>query len=98
VIRELVHFKLQLGPETDRFREAQRAVISAMERIGVQPGTAWFPLTGDDRWVVMEREFDSLAVYEKDDAAFHGDKEFMRLWREMEGHAETMRVELWQGS
>ena len=46
--------------------------------------------------VLFEREFDSLAAYEVDDAAFHGGEEFMALWRRMESCAESMETTLWQ--
>ena len=45
---------------------------------------------------MVEREFESLAAYEADDAAFHGGEEFMALWRLMESFAESMEVMLWQ--
>ena len=66
-----------------------------MSASGVEPGIPWSQLTGG-REVVVEREFDSLAQYETDDAAFHRGEEFMALWRRMESAAISMTVELWQ--
>jgi hypothetical protein len=53
-------------------------------------------MTGPARTVIVEREFESLAADEADDAWFHDFKEFMRLWRAMEGTLRAMRVEVWQ--
>ena len=46
----------------------------------------------------MEREFDTLASYEADDAAFHGGEEFIALWRKLESTAESMEAEIWKTS
>ena len=46
----------------------------------------------------MEREFDTLASYEADDAAFHGGGEFIALWRKLESTAESMEAEIWKTS
>lgn len=54
-------------------------------------------MTGDGRVVILEREFPSLAAYEADDDAFHGDADLMAAWRAMEALARSMRVELWDG-
>lgn len=96
-VREYVIFRLRLGAETDAFKDAFLKVRAAMREIGVEPGRTWGPLTGEAREIILEREFESLAAYEADDAAFHGDPEFMALWRRMESHAASMRVELWEG-
>jgi len=96
VIRELIHFELRLGPDTDRFRALFRQVWERMERAGVVPGAVWTNLTGDARYFIVERTFSSLAQYEQDDGAFHGDAELMSVWREMEGCLVSMRVDLWQ--
>jgi hypothetical protein len=96
VIRELIHFELRLGPDTDRFRALFRQVRERMERAGVVPGAVWTNLTGDARYFIVERTFSSLAQYEQDDGAFHSDAELMSIWREMEGCLVSMRVDLWQ--
>jgi hypothetical protein len=97
MIRELILFELRLGSETDRFKARLRDVQASMRRLGVEPGRNWWNVTGQARWLVVEREFPSMAAYEKDDQAFHGDDEFMTQWRAMEECAASMRVELWQG-
>lgn len=95
MVKEVVRFKLPLGSRTDEFVALLREVTAAMAELGVNPGVRWDPLSGV-REVVIEREFASLAQYEADDAAFHGGKEFMAMWRRMEACAESMTVELWQ--
>jgi len=46
----------------------------------------------------VEREFDTLASCEADDAAFHGGEEFIALWRKLESTAESMEAEIWKTS
>jgi hypothetical protein len=96
MIRELIHFELQLGPATDRFRTLFGQVRERMQQAGVEPGIVWTNLTGNARYIIVERNFDSLAQYEQDDAAFHGDGELMQTWRAMEECLLSMRVDLWQ--
>jgi hypothetical protein len=96
MIRETIYFKLRLGPDTNRFFAALKDVQRMMTELGVEPGRRWNNVTGDGRWVMIERDFDSLATYEEDDRNFHAGEDFMTKWREMETHAEQMRVELWQ--
>jgi hypothetical protein len=96
MVREIIIFEVPLGPESDVFRDAFRRVEAAMVQIGVEPGKVWFPMTGDGRRWIIEREFASLGEYEADDERFHEARDFMQLWREMESHASSMRVELWQ--
>jgi hypothetical protein len=96
MIREVIFFELKLGQATDRFRELFRTVREIMERAGVEPGTVWTNLSGNARYVIVEREFASLAQYEQDDAAFHGDEKLMSTWRQMEECLVSMRVELWK--
>ncbi|MDQ6694812.1 MAG: hypothetical protein M3014_10415 [Chloroflexota bacterium] len=96
MIREVIFFELKLGPETDRFRELFRKVLSIMEAAGVEPGSVWTNVNGTGRYFIVEREFASLAQYEQDDAAFHGDKELMTTWRQMEECLISMRVDLWK--
>ena len=67
-----------------------------MADLGVVVGRTWGPMTGEVRTVILEREFESLAAYEDDDARFHEAKDFMTLWREMEATLKGMRVEVWQ--
>lgn len=95
MVKEVVRFKLPLGSRTDEFQALLGEVTAAMRELGVNPGVRWNTMSGV-REVVIEREFASLAQYEADDAAFHGGKEFMTLWRRMEACAESMAVELWQ--
>jgi hypothetical protein len=95
VIKEVVLFRLPLGPRTDEFAVLHRQVRAAMEAQGVNPGVAWTTIAGT-RVFMIEREFESLAAYEADDAAFHGGEEFMALWRKMEACAESMESQLWQ--
>lgn len=97
MIREVIIFKLPLGPDTDRFKELFREVRTSMRAIGVEPGQTWGPLTGEARIIIVERQFPSLAAYEADDQAFHADASFMALWRSMEALAVSMTVELWEG-
>jgi hypothetical protein len=97
VVREIIIFKLRLGPDTDRFKELFLDVRSRMREIGVEPGRTWGSLTGEARDVIVEREFPSLAAYEVDDEAFHADASFVGQWRAMEELAVSMTVELWQG-
>jgi hypothetical protein len=66
-----------------------------MEANGVNPGVAWTTTAGS-RVFMIEWEFDSLAAFEADDAAFHGGAEFMALWRRLETCAESMESQLWQ--
>lgn len=66
-----------------------------MEKLGVNPGASWTTTAGT-RMLMVEREFESLAAYEADDEAFHAGAEFMSLWRQMEGCAESMESTLWQ--
>ena len=74
MIKEVIRFRLPLGPATDEFTRLLREVMEAMGALGVEPGISWIPLT--DSWeVVLEREFDSLAQYEADDSAFHRGEE-----------------------
>jgi hypothetical protein len=96
VIREVIRFRLPLGPKTDEFTVLLREVHAAMTDLGVEPGDVWTTLSGA-RVVIVERSFESLAAYEADDAKFHGGKDFMALWRRMEECALSMDVELWQG-
>ena len=96
MIRETIYFKLRLGPDTDRFLAALKDVQQMMTELGVVPGRRWNNASGDGRWVMIEREFESLAAYEEDDRNFHAGAEFMSKWREMEGFADQLRVELWQ--
>jgi hypothetical protein len=95
VVKEVIRFRLALGARTNEFLALYQQVCEAMEALGVEPGVAWATMTGT-RTLVIEREFDSLAQYEADDAAFHGGEEFMALWRRMEATAESMEVELLQ--
>jgi hypothetical protein len=96
MIRETIYFKLRLGPDTNRFFAVLKDVQRMMAELGVEPGRRWNNVTGDGRWVMIEREFDSLAAYELDDHNFHAGEDFMSKWREMESLAEQLRVELWQ--
>jgi hypothetical protein len=94
VIKEIVLFHLPLGPRTDEFTALYRQVREAMDANGVNPGVAWTTTAGT-RIFMIEREFDSLAAYEADDAAFHGGEVFMALWRRMEACAKSMESQLW---
>lgn len=96
MVREKIYFKLKLGPDTNRFLALLKEVQLMMGQLGVAPGRRWSNMTGDGRWVMIEREFPSLSAYEEDDRNFHAGEEFMAKWREMESLAEVMRVELWQ--
>ena len=96
VVRELIFFDLHLGQGTEDFNAAFKEVQAEMASIGVVLGRKWGYLTGTVRTVVYEREFESLAAYEEDDALFHNSKDFMRLWRAMESTLRGMRVEVWQ--
>jgi len=95
MVKEMIVFRLPLGPKTDEFVALYRQVAEEMEKLGLSVGVAWTATAGV-RMVMVEREFDSLAAYEADDAAFHGGAEFMALWRRMEGCAESMETTLWQ--
>jgi len=95
MVKELILFRLPLGEKTDEFNALFRQVQEEMEKLGVKPGVRWGTVAGS-RTAIIEREFDSLAEYEADDAAFHGGKEFMALWRRMEACADSMEVLLWQ--
>jgi hypothetical protein len=95
VIKEVVLFRLPLGPRTDEFVALYRQVRATMEANGVNPGVAWTTTAGT-RSFMIEREFDSLAAFEADDAVFHGGETFMALWRRMEACAESMESQLWQ--
>jgi hypothetical protein len=95
MVKEVIYFRLPLGPGTDEFLSLYREVRAEMERLGVEPGVAWTTVSGA-RMVVVEREFESLAAYEADDASFHGGEDFMALWRRMEACAESMETEIWQ--
>ena len=97
MVRELIYFDVELGGGTEDFMAAFRKVKEAMEAIGVVVGRTWSPMTGDGRTVILEREFESLAAYERDDEKFHDADDFMLLWREMEATLKGMRVEVWQG-
>lgn len=97
MVRELIFFELRLGSGTEEFNAAFRAVREAMAELGVVVGRTWSPMTGEVRTRILEREFESLAAYEADDAKFHGATEFMALWRAMESTAKSIRVEVWQG-
>ncbi len=96
MVRELIYFDLHLGQGTEDFTAAYKRVRAAMEELGVVPGTMWGTMTGPVRTMILEREFESLAAYEDDDRLFHGAKDFMHLWREMEATLRGMRVEVWQ--
>lgn len=96
MIRESIYFKLRLGTETNKFFAALKEVQRMMRDLGVEPGRRWNSVTGDGRWVLIEREFASLAAYEEDDRNFHAGEEFMSKWREMKSYADQLRVELWQ--
>lgn len=96
MVRELIFFDLKLGQGTEDFNKVFKQVKEEMAAIGVVVGTTWGYMTGEVRTMILEREFESLAAYEADDAKFHGAKEFMRLWREMEDTLKGMRVEVWQ--
>lgn len=98
MIRESIYFKLRLGPDTNSFFAALKDVQRMMRDLGVEPGRRWNNVAGDGRWVLIEREFPSLAAYEEDDRNFHAGEEFMAKWREMESYAEQLRVELWQAA
>jgi hypothetical protein len=95
VIREVIRFRLPLGPRTDEFLKLLGEVHAGMKELGVEPGRRWTTLAGE-RVVIVEREFLSLAAYEADDERFHGGPEFMALWRRMEACALSMDVELWE--
>ena len=95
-VREVIVFRLRLGPETEAFKQCFAQVRAAMREIGVEPGRVWHNMHGTGRDVRVEREFPSLAAYELDDENFHAGPEFMALWREMESHVESMTVELYQ--
>jgi hypothetical protein len=97
MIKEVVRFKLRLGAATDEFRSLYGEVRTSMVELGVNPGIAWFTAAGQ-RELIVEREFNSLADYERDDRDFHAGADFMALWRRMEALAESMDVELWQTS
>ena len=71
-----------------------RQVRARMEQAGVVPGAVWTNLAGGARYCIVERTFASLAQYEQDDSAFHGDEELMNIWREMERCLVSMRVDL----
>jgi hypothetical protein len=55
MIRELIFFRLRLGSETDRFKARLHDVQASMRRLGVEPGRNWWNLTGEGRWLVVER-------------------------------------------
>jgi hypothetical protein len=95
MVKETIVFRLPLGPRTDEFLTLYREVREEMEKLGVSAGVSW-SITAGTRMFMIEREFDSLAAYEADDAAFHGGEEFMALWRRMEGCADSMETTLWQ--
>ena len=97
MVKEVVRFRLPLGPRTDEFLAVFREVVAAMGELGVNPGVRWSALTGG-REVMVEREFESLAQYEADDSAFHAGKDFMALWRRLEVLADSMEVEIWRNS
>ena len=97
MIKEVIRFRLGLGPQTDEFLSRYREVRTAMTALGVEPGIAWTTVAGR-RQLIVEREFDTLASYEADDAAFHGGEEFIALWRKLESTAESMEAEIWKTS
>jgi hypothetical protein len=68
-----------------------------MKALGVEPGIAWAAVAGQ-RQLIVEREFDTLASHEADDAAFHGGEESMAPWRKLESTAESTEAEIWQTS
>jgi hypothetical protein len=95
MVKETIIFWLPLGARTDEFLALYRQVRDEMEKLGLSAGVSWTATAGT-RKLMVEREFDSLAAYEADDAAFHGQEKFTALWRRMESCAESMETTLWQ--
>ncbi len=95
MVRELIYFDKRLGPDSDRFNALFKEVKAKMGELGVVVGRTWSPMTGQLRTLIMEREFESLAAYEADDALFHSSPEFMAKWRELESLVRGIRVEVW---
>lgn len=92
MIREVIEFRLELGARTDEFRARLRDVLDAMARAGVVEPAVWTDLAGEARSIYLEREFGSLADYEKDDDTFHSDADFMATWRGLEECLAGMSV------
>jgi hypothetical protein len=96
MIREVIEFRLVLGARMDVFRARLPDVLEAMARAGVAEPKMWTDLAGEARSIYLEREFGSLADYEKDDVTFHNDADLMATWRGLEECLAGMSVAIRQ--
>jgi hypothetical protein len=66
------------------FRDALEA-LTELNRVcvekGLSPMTFWAEVSGVGNQLIMESEHASLADFEREEAAFHGDPDTMKVWR-----------------
>jgi hypothetical protein len=71
------------------FKEALEA-LTELNRVcgekGLTSSTFWSPLAGINNEIIIETEYQSLADFERDAAAFYSDPDVMSLWRSMSEH------------
>ncbi len=57
MIKEVIRFRLRLGPQTDEFLARYREVATAMKALAVEPGIAWTAVAGQRQLIVRTRAF-----------------------------------------
>ena len=80
--RHLVYGQVRMG-EWQEFYELYKQLVEVVRAKNFTPRQLWGPTVGTFNAFMMTSDHESLDAWSRDNAAYHQDADYMKLWRAM---------------